>query len=75
MTNIVKVFKWERKIEEGRSFLEKVENGEGTFCAWGSDFEEMETGVGTFSTAIVRRADGTIENVPVEMVQFLDASR
>lgn len=72
MTNKVKVFKWGKKQEDGRSYLAKVDNGEGTFCAWGSDFEERGNGIGTYSTAIIKRADGTIENVPVEMVQFLD---
>jgi len=71
MSNRVKIFKFERRLEEGKSFLEKVENGYGAFCAWGLDYEEMDNGVGTYSTAIVKRDDGTIENVPVGMVQFL----
>ena len=64
----VKVFKYEKK--EGDKLYSKVENGSGKFHAWGVDFEELGEGAGNFSTAIIEREDGTIENVPVHMIQF-----
>lgn len=72
MNNRVKVFKLQRVDKDGHGFLEKVEDGIGIFCAWGVDFEEFENGLGNFSTAIIKRSDGTVENIPVELVQFID---
>jgi hypothetical protein len=48
------------------------EKGEALFHAFGTNYEEFETGAGNFSTAIVEWPDGTISNVPVEHVRFLD---
>jgi len=64
------VLKWERK--EGQSHHEKVESGTGLFHGWGVDYEEFESGAGNYSTAIIERVGGTIENVPVEMVKFVE---
>lgn len=44
----------------------------GTFHQFGYDYEEFETGPGNFSTAIVEMEDGTVRNVPVEMIKFVD---
>ena len=49
---------------------EKVAAGTGIFIQYGIDFEELENGVGTYSTGIVEMKDGTIKNVPVENLQF-----
>jgi hypothetical protein len=42
------------------------------FHAFGTRYEEFDTGAGNYSTAIVEWADGTMGNVPVEHVRFLD---
>lgn len=65
------VFAYERK--EGDANYTKVEDGKGraSFHAWGCDYEEFESGPGNYSTAIVERANGIIENVPADMVRFV----
>ena len=66
----VYVNKWEHVVEDGKSLGRKVPDGVAVFCAWGSDCEEFEFGVGTYSTAIIRRSDGSIENKEVSLIQF-----
>lgn len=65
----VTVFKWERSEATGNKY-EKVEDGVATFCTWGVDYETYDQGVGNFSTAIIKRPDGTIENIQAELVKF-----
>ena len=48
-----------------------VEKGEALFHAFGNDYQEFETGVGTYSTAIVEWPDGSVSNVSVEHVRFI----
>ena len=54
------------------TFMTLTEDGEATFHAWGLNYEGFESGPGNFSTAIVERDDGTVENVPVEHIRFID---
>jgi hypothetical protein len=42
-----------------------------TFHAWGVEHEEYLDGPGNFSTAIVELEDGTVKNVPCDMVRFI----
>jgi len=49
-----------------------TETGEGNFHQFGTNYEEFETGVGNYSSAIVERDDGTVINIPAENIQFLD---
>jgi hypothetical protein len=63
------MFKKYEKI--GDNSLE-LHDCEATFHSWGCNFEEFEGGPGNFSTAIVERDDGTVENVPVENIRFID---
>ncbi len=65
----VKVFKYEKKA--GDTFMTKVEDGEAEFHQWGMDYEEFDSGAGNFSTAIIERVDGKVENVPAEMIEFM----
>lgn len=74
MNQRVKVFKWKSR-NNGTFDLERVSDGEAVFCAWGVDFQEMENGIGNYSCAIIKRDDGKIENVPVEMIQFYEPIR
>ena len=65
------VFKYERK--EGNAHFDKVDDGRGKFHCWGVNFEELRDGAGNYSTAIIERADGIVESVPAEMIQFIAA--
>lgn len=65
----VKVFKYEK--ETGDILATKVPDGEATFHQFGVNYEEFESGAGNFSTAIIERDSGVIENVPVEMIEFI----
>lgn len=69
-TRRVKVFKWFRP--EGETKYIKVEDCYATFHQFGMDYEEFTDGPGPFSTAIVEYSDGTVGNVPVEMIQFVE---
>lgn len=83
LTRKVKIFEWKPAVDsDGKPKLseanntphryhEKVKTGVGLFHQWGSDYEEFETGPGNYSTAIVEMEDGTIKNVPCDMVQFI----
>ncbi len=64
----VVVYKWQQI--EGSPKFEKVLDGHGMFHQFGSDYEEFETGPGNFTTAVVEMSDGSVKNVPVEMVVF-----
>ena len=64
----VKVFKYQKT--EGKSGFGKVFDCTAEFHEFGVDYEEFDSGAGNFSTAIVELPDGTIKNVPVELVQF-----
>ena len=70
MTRPIKVFKYEKDAE--KPHYNKVPDGLATFHAFGCDYEEFETGAGNFSTAIIEREDGTVENKIVDLIQFTD---
>lgn len=50
---------------------ENVSIGRGLFRKWGCDYEEFDTGPGNYSTAIVEMGDGSVKNVPVELIRFV----
>jgi len=70
-SNDIAYFEYEKTKVPDKIHFEKVEKGYATFIKWGIDYEEINDGVGNFSTAIIRLDDGTIKNVPVEMIRFL----
>lgn len=59
---------------EGETAYSLVAVGEAKFHQFGVNYEEFESGAGNFSTAIIELDDGTIENVPVETVKFINES-
>ena len=69
--NKVEVYKWEHTIEDGKSFNWKVYECDAVFCSWGVDYEELENGIGNYSTAIVQLSDGSIKNVECSLIRFL----
>lgn len=48
------------------------EKGVATFHEFGVGYEAFDSGPGNYSTAIVEWPDGTVENVPVEQIKFID---
>ena len=66
----VSMQKYEKKPGDTHHSL--VPDGVGLFHGFGVDYEEFESGAGNYSTAIVERPDGTIVNLPVNLVKFED---
>jgi hypothetical protein len=69
MRRKVNVYGWTKV--DGKYNLEKKMIGTGEFHQWGIDYEELETGPGHFSTAIVEMDDGTVKNVCADLIVFL----
>lgn len=65
-----KVFVYEWQKVKGQSHCEKVCVGNGIFHQFGSDYEEFESGPGNYSTAIIEMPDGSVKNVPAELIVF-----
>ena len=69
----VKVLKWKaNKDDSGKRIpgYSKVFDYSADFHAWGVAYEENGENAGNYSTAIVERDDGTVENVEVDLIQF-----
>ena len=66
----VEVYDYKR---DDRGDVSKELKGIAQFHQWGSDYEYFEYGSGNYSTAIVEWPDGTVENVPCELVRFVDS--
>lgn len=49
----------------------KQETKEGVFHQFSVGYRECGHGAGSFATAIVEWADGSLDNVPVERVKFI----
>lgn len=58
-----------RKLRGGHQY-DKAIIGIGEFHRWGIDYEELESGPAHFSTAIIEMPDGSVKNVPVELIVF-----
>ena len=65
-----KVVVYEYRKVKGQDYFDNVATGHGVFHQWGVDYEEFETGPGNYSTAIVEMPDGSVKNVPAEMIVF-----
>lgn len=48
------------------------ERSEAVFRAFGSEYEELNNGVGQYPVAIVELKDGSLQSVYVEQVRFVD---
>ena len=64
----VVVYEWQR--EKGQIHYKKIPVGNGIFHQFGVDYEEFENGPGNYTTAVVEMPDGSVKNVPVEMIKF-----
>ena len=70
MTEKRKVAVYEHQRMKDSYKYEKVFVGNGLFHQFGLDTVEGETGISSFSIAIVEMPDGSVKNVPVEMIVF-----
>ncbi len=50
---------------------EKYEKGTALFHQFGVDFEELDGGPGSYSTAIIEWEDGLVDMVRADMIQFV----
>ena len=67
---VVEVQKWDSYgIPVSRR--KKVSDGIAAFHQWGVAYEEFDDGPGNITTAIIERADGTIETPEASMVRFI----
>lgn len=64
----------QRKVKPGTGKYEDDFNNEGVFLHWGLDFQELEFGVGTYSVALVKLEDGTIEEVTPNCLKFISVN-
>lgn len=53
----------------------KVEDREGIFAQYGIDFEEHSGGLCSVSSAIVEMPDGSVRNMPLHMIRFLEEDK
>jgi hypothetical protein len=59
--------------EKGEKIVSKlVVTGKAYFLGFGIEYEELDNTVGQYSTAIIELQDGTVKNVPVEHIRFLE---
>lgn len=65
-----KVVVYEYQKAKGTNHYDKVCIGSGVFHQFGVDYEEFENGAASYSTAIVEMPDGSVKNVPAEMIAF-----
>ena len=65
----VMTYTWE-KVGDERI---QVEDGEGIFAQYGTDFAETrDGGICHYTSAIVEMPDGRVRNMPLHMIRFLD---
>ncbi len=62
----VKYYEWEN---EG---TDRIYKGIAQFLEFGVNFVELDNGIGNYSTGIVELIDGTIKNVYVENIEFIE---
>lgn len=66
----VKIFKYEWVKDAGN---QKIENGTGTFLAWGIDYEEFSSSDPMqITVAVVERDNGEVNLVRTDLIQFTD---
>ena len=57
---------------EGTGKWEDEYNHPGELLTWGTAYEEFESGAGNYTIAIVKKPDGTIEEVLPTHIKFVD---
>lgn len=67
----VEIYEWQAD-HDNRGSNKRVKVCEGFFHQWGVDYAEFENNAGNFSTAIIETNNGTIENIPANLIRFID---
>ena len=76
MSRPIQTFKHKQiNIDDGDYSWHLVDDGNGIFVQYGVSYEEFDSGPGPFTTAIVEMPDGTVKNIPVENIMFLDVDQ
>ena len=60
--------------KDGDEYVQ-VEAGEGIFAQYGTDFEEHSGDLCSVSSAIVEMPDGSVRNMPLHMIRFLEEDK
>lgn len=74
ITRPVEWFKYdvEYNNEKKEQVPTTVSQGYAIFHQFGSDFFETPENIAAYSTAIIELKDGTVKNIPVNLIKFLD---
>lgn len=68
---IVSVYDWHKSaMNNPHGTYMKRFIGEGIFIQYGANFEEFDTSIGQYTSAIVEMPDGTMQNVSVDLITF-----
>ena len=68
----VQVFKWiQERDGDGKLQNVRTQDGMATFHQFGAAYEEFENGAGSYAVAIIERADGSVQQVNADMIQFI----
>ena len=62
----------EEIVTPEKTYWELQEKGEAEFLQFGVDFQECESGSGSYTTAVIKLSDGSVKNLPVENIRFID---
>lgn len=71
MLRRVKVFQWVKPQTPGGKY-ERMEKCCGYFHRFSVDYEELQSGVGSYPVAIVEYNDGTVESIFLPLIQFME---
>lgn len=75
----VRVYKQERRERTPEQlketprlyYYERTFDYVGTFAGYGLDIEEYENSIASYTCAIVEKDDGTVDLVPVRLIEFV----
>lgn len=68
----VQVFKWNQERDgDGKLKNVRVQDGLAIFHQFSASYEEFENGAGNYAVAIIERADGHVQQVNADMIQFI----
>lgn len=68
----VQVFKWvQERDADGKLQNLRVADGTAMFLQFGSSYEEFENGPANYTTAIIERQDGSVQQVNADMIKFI----
>lgn len=68
----VEYYELEFTAKFGTTFCKKVKAGEAEFLQFGVSYKELQDGVGSYSTAILKLDCGQVYVVPAEHIKFID---